>query len=617
MTQIKPRLPPLPDVRFDDMGLIHDNTYGDCFFSRDNGLDEARTVFIHGCYLRETWGKQPCFIVAELGFGTGLNFLATWQMWRQTRRFGSILHYVTTEAFLMEARDAARAHMRWAELADLSAALIAKWPVRAYGVQRIWFCEDQICLTILIGDATETLANMDFKADAWFLDGFSPNRNPEMWTAELLAQVARLSAPGGRLATYSVAGYVRRTLISLGFVVRKELGFGSKRQRLEARFHGQSVAPPVRPLSAIILGGGIGGAAACDALARRGLVIDLFDHDPCGRTKASHNPGAIIMPRLDRGDTSEARFFRAAYLYAIARYRELGTKVFAQIGINELAQDAQAQKRLSDLARNPPLPQNLLITEPSGQLFHCGGGLVFPNNALAALTKAARHHPCEISTIRFVDEQWQVMDHTGMVLGQADLCVIAAGTALESFVHLARPLEGRLGQISLAPVNGPLPQSGIAGGPYGAPFQDQLLFGATYAPWDLKSQSHPSPSPSADLLNKKQLALIAPDLASRIELKRAYGRVSVRTVSPDKIPIAGVATSLCGSKLPGLFVLGALGSRGFTTAHLLGEYVAAIACGEFTPMERSVAQAISPTRFMDGSLKKAQARQARVDRPTM
>ena len=571
-------------------------------------------MFLQGCHLRQAWRDVACFTLGELGFGTGLNFLATWHLWRESRNPDAVLHYVTTEAFLMAACDAARAHAHWPELFDLSARLIAQWPVRAYGVQRIWFLEDSICLTILVGDAAQTLSAMDFQANAWFLDGFAPNRNSLMWSPDVLGQVARLCAPGARLASYSVAGSVRRNLEGLGFCVRREAGFGSKRQRLEAVFPGQIVTRPSRPKRVIIIGGGIAGAAACDAFSRRGVSIDLFDGDPCGQTKASHNPAALVMPRLDRGDTREARFFRQAYLFATARYRDLGAGIFEQIGVQEIAQDDKDLKRLSDLASNPPFPPELLISDPSGGLFHRTGGLVYPHAALAALSQNARHHPRSVATISFEDGQWYARDTGGMVMAQADLCVIAAGPALETFVRFAQPLNGRLGQISLAPITGSLPDHALAGGPYAAAFHGQLIFGATYAAWDLKAPSLPSPSASADQFNKTQLARIAPELSERIDLTRASGRVSVRTVSPDKIPIAGAATLMDGSTPDGLYVLGALGSRGFTTAHVLADYVAAMACGEFAPMEREVIHAITPKRFVTRSRRKAQSKREMANR---
>jgi tRNA 5-methylaminomethyl-2-thiouridine biosynthesis bifunctional protein len=221
-----------------------------------------------------------------------------------------------------------------------------------------------------------------------------------------------------------------------------------------------------------------------------------------------------------------------------------------------------------------------------------------------------------VAAIRFENGQWCVQDTNGKTIARADFCVIAAGPALEAFVRFAQPLEGRLGQISLAPIVGSLPTNALAGGPYAAPFQDQLIFGATYAAWDLNEQSLPSPSVSADHFNKAQLARIAPELSERIELSQAYGRVSVRTVSPDKIPIAGAATLTDASTPTGLYVIGALGSRGFTTAHVLAEYVAALACGEFAPMEREVVRAIAPQRFVARALKKATIMRSKVDKPT-
>ena len=131
MTTPASRLPPEPEISFDDRGLILGDAFHDSYFSRDDGLEETRKVFLEGCGLPEAWQSQSHFTLAELGFGTGLNVLATWDSWRKTRQPGQILHFITTEAFLMASGHAARAHAHWPELADLSGQLLARWPVRA------------------------------------------------------------------------------------------------------------------------------------------------------------------------------------------------------------------------------------------------------------------------------------------------------------------------------------------------------------------------------------------------------------------------------------------------------------------------------------------------------
>ena len=615
MTAPPSRLPPEPKIAFDESGLILGEAFNDSYFSRDDGLEEARQVFLEGCGLPEAWASEPVFTLAELGFGTGLNVLATWELWRKTRQPGQVLHFITTEAFLMASEHAAKAHAHWPELADLSQQLLARWPVRAFGSQRIWFEADGFCLTILIGPALGSFQNMDFAANAWFLDGFAPSRNEDMWSADLFQEVARLSAPGARLASYSVAGAVRRGLEACGFEVARLPGFGSKRQRLEALWPGQPLQPTARSLKALIIGGGIAGAALCYAFARRGLDVHLLDADPCGQTMASRNPAALIMPRLDRGDTREARFFRAAYLYATRLYTGLGADKFAQVQVRELPGDDRDRMRLEDLGANPPLPPELLERlEPEG-LLHQTGGLVYPDRLLPHLSQTALRYRLSASELRYQAGQWQVLDETGKRIVEAPICVVAAGPELDRFVSLETELEGRAGQISLAGIEGPLPQTALAGGPYAAGFNGQLLFGATFDPWDLAHTGKPDVTAAGHAQNQATLATIAPELATRIDLKAAYGRASVRVAAKDRLPIAGEAKPKAGDAGSGLFVLGALGSRGFTTAHWLAEHVVSLACGEPSPFERDVMLAVSPKRFEIRRLKGRQPLDAQGNKP--
>ncbi|CAN1502130.1 DadA Glycine/D-amino acid oxidases (deaminating) [Caulobacteraceae bacterium] len=597
MTTPASRLPPEPEISFDDRGLILGDAFHDSYFSRDNGLEETRIVFLKGCGLPEAWRSQSHFTVAELGFGTGLNVLATWDLWRNTRQPGQILHFITTEAFLMAADHAAKAHAHWPELADLSGQLLARWPVRAFGNQRIWFEDDGFCLTILVGPALPSLQAMDFKADAWFLDGFAPSRNAEMWSPELLQEVARLCAPGARLATYSVAGAVRRGLEACGFTVSRQPGFGSKRQRLEAVWPGKRENAPAKPASVLIIGGGIAGAAVSFAFARRGVRVELLDGDPCGQSKASHNPAALVMPRLDRGDTREARFFRAAYLCATSLYAGVGREMFAQTQVQELPGDDRDRMRLGDLGQNPPLPPELLGRIDNCGLLHRTGGLVYPDLLLPRLSQNAIRHPVTAAALHYQSGQWQALNEAGDIVAEAEVCVIASGTQLDRFVKLDTELEGRAGQISLAQIDGALPETAVAGGPYAATFHTQLLFGATFDPWDLGRSDKPGVLASGHQQNRDSLSSIAPELSARINLATAFGRSSVRVAAKDRLPIAGAALPKASQEGPGFFVMGALGSRGFTTAHWLAEHVASLACGEPSPLERGVAAAVSPKRF--------------------
>ncbi|HEU0222620.1 MAG TPA: tRNA (5-methylaminomethyl-2-thiouridine)(34)-methyltransferase MnmD [Paracoccaceae bacterium] len=201
--------------------------YGEPYFSTEDGLGEARQVFLAGNGLPERF--RPGFRIAELGFGTGLNFLAAWMAWEE-RAIPRPLEVTSFEASPLEPSDMARACARWPELASLAARLFRAWrPVG--GVMELGSAR----LTLILGDARETLPRWQGAADAWFLDGFSPARNPELWEEPLMAEVARHTAPGGSFATYTAAGRVRRALAAQGFAVEKRRGFGRKREMLCGR----------------------------------------------------------------------------------------------------------------------------------------------------------------------------------------------------------------------------------------------------------------------------------------------------------------------------------------------------------------------------------------------
>jgi tRNA 5-methylaminomethyl-2-thiouridine biosynthesis bifunctional protein len=595
-----PRLPPLPNTHIDAAGLIHGDDFNDSYFSRDNGLEESRTVFLSGCGLPQAWENRSSFVIGELGFGTGLNILAAWDLWNKNRPIGGILHIVTVEGFLLDADIARAAHAHWPELAQLSAQLIAKWPTRAYGAQRIWFPDDGLCITFLVGPCEDVLKLMDFEADCWFLDGFSPSKNPQMWSQAVFAQIARLSAPDARLSTYSVAGLVKSGLREAGFSVVRRPGYGSKRERLEAHLTGHSLPRATRPTSAIVIGGGIAGASLAAACARRGMTVELFDADPCGQTKASGNPIALITPRLDRGDTFEARFLRSAYLMALTTYQDMGA-AFDQTGVLEVRTNAEGIERTANLAADPPLPESHLRQIDEASLLHIKSGLAYPDLVLRHLKQDANCHPIEVARVEADNGVWSALDLDGHVIATADICLIANGPAAGHFCDLGGGLRGRIGQLSWAPVDGPLPDRPISGGAYGAPFHNKLVFGATFSPWNLDDPA-PEVTLASHVRNRDMLAELAPELAGKLDIDKAAGRTSLRAATVDQLPIAGAV----GANEAGKYVLCGLGSRGFTTAFLSAELIVSNACGEPSPVEALIGNALAPDRFAKRAAKRGQ-----------
>ena len=219
--------PPRHPVSFDQENRPWSEKFGDHFFSTSGGRAETDHVFLGGNGLPERWRDVERFTVGELGFGCGLNFLQTWHRWCETRRGGQHLEFVSFEAHPLEFSDIARAFSIWPDLADLCTVLQDQ---RSNPTASVRQADDQTSLQIIHADALAGMKKWNGRADAWFLDGFSPSKNPDMWSAALMHEVFRHTKPGGTFATYTAAGWVRKNLRNAGFAVETAAGFGAKRE---------------------------------------------------------------------------------------------------------------------------------------------------------------------------------------------------------------------------------------------------------------------------------------------------------------------------------------------------------------------------------------------------
>lgn len=208
--------------------------FGDTFYAQDNGQAETAYVFMDGNGLPERWVSAGNFSIGELGFGTGLNFLETWRHWIAARSPSQQLVFTSFEAYPISANDMARALAPWDTLNPLSKALISRWR-ELPTLPALWQMDEQTRLQIIPGKAEGSVADWDGLADAWYLDGFSPAKNPEMWSPHLMQQVHDHTAENGSLATYTAAAQVRRNLEAAGFTVTKRKGFAGKREMLLGR----------------------------------------------------------------------------------------------------------------------------------------------------------------------------------------------------------------------------------------------------------------------------------------------------------------------------------------------------------------------------------------------
>lgn len=572
--------PPAPDLDWSRDGTPASTTYDDIYFSVDGGLEETKAVFLQGCGLPLRWKDQDVFTIGELGFGSGLNFLAAWDLWRKTAREHQQLHFISVEGFPWSAEDLRRALGAWPELADCTESLTAQWPGQVKGPHRLHF--GNVTLTLLHDDCETALSGLDTGVDAWFLDGFSPSKNPNMWTQSIFNHMARLSNAGAVVGTFTVAGLVRRGLASAGFTVSKKPGFGRKRERLEAIYETSVRAGRARlNHPPIIIGCGIAGASIARGFLRRGITPVIIEPETDLQSAASGNPAGLVMPRMDLQDRPESRFFLSAYLYALQAYQDSGA--VTDEGIVQLAKSENEAARFAKLMAQSALPLHHMqsVDGARGQEI-CGlsvevgfGGLYFPlaqtinpKEAVKKWTYGAPRIVKSASKIKY-DTVWTVYDDKGEALAVSEHVFVTAGANVLDLLDV--DVRFTRGQICWGDTDNP-PQSALTYGGYCAPYGGGVLLGATH--------EHVGAGQAAQTRledTQENLDMFAALCGQILPAEHMHSRAAIRVTTKDTLPIAA-------ERGAGLYVLSGLGARGMMMSPLLGESLVCQALGEPTPV---------------------------------
>lgn len=583
-----------PQLVWADDGSPRSGRFGDVYFSKDDGLAETRAVFLDGCGLPDVWVGRADFTVAELGFGTGLNIVALLDLWRRTRPENGRLHIFSIEGFPLTRDEAARALSAWPELAETANAVLAVWPAGTPGFHRLDLPQWNAAIDLAVGDAAWALEQWSGSADAWFLDGFSPALNPGMWSPEILALIAARSAPGARVATFTVAGAVRRGLAEHGFVVEKKPGHGRKRERLEA--HLPSPAPTAKsPPHIAVIGAGIAGASVTRALIASGARVTVIEAEHPG-AGGSGFPAALVTPRLDAGDALIAGFHAQALERAGALYRALPDAVIAE-GVLQLEQAPRDAVRFDKIAAQALWPAGSMMRLDAaacaaclGRPLHSGGLLMQgafalrPSKVLEPWLSGAERLTAAVAALRPEGQTWILLDAGGAVLLKADAVVLTAGWGTADLTP-DPPLAPVAGQADW--VEGPTTRP-VAWGGYAVPTGDGLLYGATHD----RGLTDTLPTADASTRNLATLRAILPSLSTEVETAPAssHARKAVRATTPDRLPVVGALDA-------GLHILTGLGSRGFCVAPLLGEHLAARIMNQPSPLPNTAAERLAPGRF--------------------
>lgn len=628
------------DIFWRDDGIPEAAGYGDVYFSRAGGLEETRYVFLQHNDLPERFRHCDTFTIGETGFGTGLNFLATWQAFVKDAPPHATLHYISAEKHPLRYADLERAHEAWPELADYAAELRRAYPAPAPGIHRLILAGGRVRLTLLYGDALDMFSAINARIDAWYLDGFAPASNPDMWQEKLLAELPRLSAPGATVATFTAAGQVRRALASAGFSMEKVKGFGHKRDMLRGRLAdtisgsihissplptpppeggGNPPLPLVRglgrgcyhtpPSSVIIIGAGAAGCATAYALAMRGIPVTLIDRQPHAAMATSANAAAILFPFSSRAWMPQTRFYLSGLHFThqqVEGLRQKGHPIAgAFCGMVQCPKPSQDTARLLEIPTLLGLDETIVRAVDAAEASQISGleltqgGLFWPGSgwySLADYCRACLTHPLittrfntGITALEQTGEGWAALSGAETIAEAPALVLANAQEALQLAPALALPLATVRGQVTILPENAATHalKTVVCFGAYLTPaHQGTHHLGATYE----HNRHDTAIYEDSHHANLALLEIALRDLPPTVT-STLGGWAGIRTTTPDKLPLVGETS------LPGLYTTLGHGSRAALSCPLAGEIIASTLTGETIPLEQDLLQSISPMRF--------------------
>jgi tRNA 5-methylaminomethyl-2-thiouridine biosynthesis bifunctional protein len=642
--------PLIPAVlAFRDNGTPFSPLYDDIYHSAVGGLEQAHYVFLSGNALPERWHGRRTFTVLETGFGMGINFLVTWAAWRADPERCERLHFVSTEKHpftVADLRSVYAATLSEPTIAALADTLANAWPMLVPGTHRLEFDEGRVVLTLVLADAVDSLPALRLRADAFYLDGFAPARNPELWTPAIFKALARLAGEGATFATYSSAGDIKRALTQCGFEYRKVDGFGWKRAMLVGHFaprwRVRRYEPPA-PLAlaerhAVVIGAGLAGCAAIERLTARGWRVTLVERHASVAHDASGNPAGVFHPMISRDDSVASRVTRTGFLYALRRWaalERLGHRPSrGGEGLLQIAADDDEARAISDAIAAFGYPSDYVtpVSADDGQKlagmplarggwFFPRGGWIDPASLCAAQFAAAaslleRRFGVEVGRLARSGDQWTVFDTSDKVVARAPVVIVASAhdAARIAGLHHA-PTRSIRGQLTLLPAGtAPTPGLPVIGEGYAVPLANGVtLTGATYELDDPDAALRPD----GHRENIERVARMLPVFSTVADLSRSTelaGRVAFRCVTSDRLPMIGQladevlatrdAQRLSGAwpldlpRAEGLYGAFAYGSRGLVWAALGAELIASQLEGEPWPLERDLAEDIDPARFL-------------------
>ena len=645
----------------------------------EHGLKETDYLFIQQNQLPKRWqnlennfSKNKTFTIGETGFGTGLNFLTACDLWLKTAPCDWRLKFISTEIRPISADDLQAIFDSWSVFSELSTELLENYPALTPGIHLIELAQGRIQLVLMLGEANQMLRSIAQSPDsglatyqknpidAWFLDGFAPAKNPELWSDEIFKSIASLSAENTTFATFTCASAVRKGLTNAGFNSEKVKGFGHKRESLKGQFkhnkpnqkksvtHWFLDQQPRESANqtALVLGAGIAGCTTANALTKRGYKVHVIDRHQTVANEGSGNLQAVVYPKLSRQNDALPRINLTAMTLASRFYKSYWEQgLGSQCGVLLLPDSEQSQINLEQIAERYKQHTKLVTAVDNQQLRDLSGlslaaqqGLFFPQlgwlppQALCQQLLDEQNIPLISADIKQIyrctsSHQWLLKDPSNNTIANADILVLATAYECQQFSQTqflsVNQLRGQVTHLSSYQAAHNL-KTVICGKGYIAPtIEGVQSCGASYnkgvTTRETRIEDHHA--------NLKMMQNTDPGLAEAIgssDTDILEGRANFRGTTNDYLPIVGpvpnadqfkqqynalrrdatcIVDSL-GSYFPNLYIHCGLGSRGLSYAPLTAEILAAEINGEISPLERELRLAMHPARFLIRDLKR-------------
>ncbi|MDH5425953.1 MAG: bifunctional tRNA (5-methylaminomethyl-2-thiouridine)(34)-methyltransferase MnmD/FAD-dependent 5-carboxymethylaminomethyl-2-thiouridine(34) oxidoreductase MnmC [Gammaproteobacteria bacterium] len=630
--------------------------YDDIYYSTEDGVAETDYVFLKQNNLPAAWLNQQNFSILETGFGSGLNFYCTLDLWFKTADENACLTYISVEKYPLTINDMQKQLQIWPQYRDFIQQVVDVYPPMLSGFHSCSLFSGRIKLLLLFGDASEQFSGLMASADACFLDGFAPSKNKSMWTDDLFRQLPRLMKPAATISTFTAAGDVRRGLQQAGFEMKKTPAFGTKRHMLTGVL--QQVAPVqllkpwfqyprFKPQSkqAVVIGAGIAGLLSAIALLENGWQVTVLEQSDSVASGASGNLAGVVMPRLDKQQNTDSRFYWQAFFLALRRIKQFDSAGIAtgwqQSGVLQMAEDTPSyladwpEGLISQLT--PAQAKQFAGVEISGDaLWLEQAGFITPQALCENLCKHYRQQikfvfDTEVSALQKQATGWQLQTNDGDFSAAA--VVICNAEKASQFAQtkklMLQPVRGQVSYLQSA-LAGKL-KTVICDKGYGIPVDgQQLLIGASFK----RGDSGREISAEDHLLNLQQFnnSLAQSEHLSKdgcIETEAGNspatvsntgpdsGRASTRAMTADRLPLVGAVPDMAcyqkdyaelsrgkpASGYPaasyhnGLFINAGHGSRGLTTGFLSAEIIAALVSDQALPVDAETLCRLHPGRF--------------------